>query len=85
VDYVDRFVGHCNTTTDIKEANFYGKWVTCDLPIFSYIFTAYLSCIRSREILVDQIWCIDYGFEDKEKNRLTLSENPDHHSQKTNL
>ncbi len=25
VDYVDRFVGHCNTTTDIKEANFYGK------------------------------------------------------------
>lgn len=23
-DYKDRFVGHCNTTTDIKEANFFG-------------------------------------------------------------
>lgn len=24
-DYEYRFVGHCNTTTDIKEANFLGK------------------------------------------------------------
>lgn len=24
-DYESRFVGHCNTTTDIKEANFLGK------------------------------------------------------------
>lgn len=23
-DYAERFVGHCNTTTDIKEANFFG-------------------------------------------------------------
>lgn len=26
-DYEVRFVGHCNTTTDIKEANFLGKLV----------------------------------------------------------
>lgn len=25
IDYDVRFVGHCNTTTDIKEANFLGK------------------------------------------------------------
>lgn len=24
-DYEDRFVGHCNTTTDIKEANYLGE------------------------------------------------------------
>lgn len=24
-DYEDRFLGHCNTTTDIKEANFFGN------------------------------------------------------------
>lgn len=24
-DYEDRFIGHCNTTTDIKEANFFGN------------------------------------------------------------
>ena len=26
-DYVQRFCGHCNTTTDIKEANFFGRSV----------------------------------------------------------
>lgn len=26
-DYSSRYCGHCNTTTDIKEANFFGKWV----------------------------------------------------------
>ena len=26
-DYVQRFCGHCNTTTDIKEANFFGRLV----------------------------------------------------------
>lgn len=25
-DYESRFLGHCNTTTDIKEANFLGNW-----------------------------------------------------------
>jgi WD and tetratricopeptide repeat-containing protein 1 len=25
IDYTMRFCGHCNTTTDIKEANFFGK------------------------------------------------------------
>lgn len=25
IDYEVRFIGHCNTTTDIKEANFLGK------------------------------------------------------------
>lgn len=25
LDYSERFVGHCNTTTDIKEANFFGN------------------------------------------------------------
>lgn len=24
-DYAERFVGHCNTTTDIKEASFFGN------------------------------------------------------------
>jgi WD and tetratricopeptide repeat-containing protein 1 len=27
-DYEIRFCGHCNTTTDIKEANFFGRQVT---------------------------------------------------------
>lgn len=26
-DYKHRYCGHCNTTTDIKEANFFGRWV----------------------------------------------------------
>ena len=26
-DYTSRYCGHCNTTTDIKEANFFGKYV----------------------------------------------------------
>lgn len=25
-DYASRYCGHCNTTTDIKEANFFGRW-----------------------------------------------------------
>lgn len=25
IDYKMRFCGHCNTTTDIKEANFFGR------------------------------------------------------------
>lgn len=25
LDYAERFVGHCNTTTDIKEANYFGN------------------------------------------------------------
>lgn len=25
-DYTMRFCGHCNTTTDIKEANFFGRY-----------------------------------------------------------
>lgn len=24
-DFTQRFCGHCNTTTDIKEANFFGR------------------------------------------------------------
>ena len=27
-DYESRFCGHCNTTTDIKEANFFGRLVS---------------------------------------------------------
>lgn len=27
VDYEQRFCGHCNTTTDIKEANFFGNFI----------------------------------------------------------
>ena len=27
-DYAMRFCGHCNTTTDIKEANFFGRYAT---------------------------------------------------------
>lgn len=42
-DYKERFVGHCNTTTDIKEANFFGNdanyiiagWV---IPQFVFVF-----------------------------------------------
>lgn len=26
-DYEHRYCGHCNSTTDIKEANFFGKYV----------------------------------------------------------
>ena len=26
-DYTSRYCGHCNTTTDIKEANFFGEYV----------------------------------------------------------
>jgi WD and tetratricopeptide repeat-containing protein 1 len=26
-DYEARFCGHCNTTTDIKEANFFGRLI----------------------------------------------------------
>ncbi len=26
-DYYRRYCGHCNTTTDIKEANFFGRWL----------------------------------------------------------
>lgn len=26
-DYQHRYCGHCNATTDIKEANFFGKYV----------------------------------------------------------
>ncbi len=26
VDFDLSFCGHCNTTTDIKEANFFGRW-----------------------------------------------------------
>ena len=26
-DYETRYCGHCNTTTDIKEANFFGRFV----------------------------------------------------------
>jgi WD and tetratricopeptide repeat-containing protein 1 len=26
-DYDLRFYGHCNTTTDIKEANFFGRYL----------------------------------------------------------
>lgn len=25
IDYKEQFVGHCNITTDIKEANFFGN------------------------------------------------------------
>ena len=28
-DYKHRYCGHCNTTTDIKEANFFGRSVEC--------------------------------------------------------
>lgn len=28
-DYQHRYCGHCNATTDIKEANFFGKYVFC--------------------------------------------------------
>lgn len=26
-DYKFRYCGHCNTTTDIKEANFFGRYI----------------------------------------------------------
>ena len=26
-DYRQRYCGHCNTTTDIKEANFFGRYL----------------------------------------------------------
>ena len=29
-DYCLRFCGHCNTTTDIKEANFFGRYTYVD-------------------------------------------------------
>lgn len=31
-DYKHRYCGHCNTTTDIKEANFFGRWVNYSSP-----------------------------------------------------
>jgi len=31
-DYESRFCGHCNTTTDIKEANFFGRY-----KLFSFV------------------------------------------------
>lgn len=29
LDFEERFLGHCNTTTDIKEVNFLGKCFVC--------------------------------------------------------
>lgn len=36
LDYAERFVGHCNTTTDIKEANFFGN--DANFVIAGYVF-----------------------------------------------
>uniref|UniRef100_A0A8B9VUN6 WD and tetratricopeptide repeats 1 n=2 Tax=Anas TaxID=8835 RepID=A0A8B9VUN6_9AVES len=33
-DYKFRYCGHCNTTTDIKEANFFGRWL---FPIIGHM------------------------------------------------
>jgi len=33
-DYKSRFCGHCNTTTDIKEANFFGRYHSIDMGYF---------------------------------------------------
>lgn len=41
-DYELRFCGHCNTTTDIKEANFFGR-----LDISLVIFLVLLQSIKS--------------------------------------
>lgn len=37
IDYKMRFCGHCNTTTDIKEANFFGKYVQNGKTIHFFI------------------------------------------------
>lgn len=31
-DYTERYCGHCNTTTDIKEANFFGRYLLLSSP-----------------------------------------------------
>lgn len=37
IDYEVRFVGHCNTTTDIKEANFLGTFFRNTLYTYNFI------------------------------------------------
>ena len=42
-DYEARFCGHCNTTTDIKEANFFGRYVSflelkCQLSYMTWFY-----------------------------------------------
>lgn len=34
-DYETRYIGHCNTTTDIKEANFFGRFVIFFYSLYS--------------------------------------------------
>ena len=41
-DYDQRFCGHCNTTTDIKEANFFGRYNT----LICISFTHHIIIIR---------------------------------------
>ena len=36
VDFKLRFCGHCNTTTDIKEANFFGRYVCAYNTLFVF-------------------------------------------------
>ena len=37
-DFKLRFCGHCNTTTDIKEANFFGRYVCIIETFFKIVF-----------------------------------------------
>lgn len=50
-DYEISYVGHCNTTTDIKEANFLGKYFNGSLPAQ----LASIICRRGRKICVCRI------------------------------
>lgn len=38
-DYKFRYCGHCNTTTDIKEANFFGR---CAVLVLGFCLGSYL-------------------------------------------
>lgn len=48
LDYAERFVGHCNTTTDIKEANFFGN--NGNFVIAGYVSLSFYLFLSSRSI-----------------------------------
>uniref|UniRef100_A0A671MWE9 WD and tetratricopeptide repeats protein 1-like n=1 Tax=Sinocyclocheilus anshuiensis TaxID=1608454 RepID=A0A671MWE9_9TELE len=47
-DYKHRYCGHCNTTTDIKEANFFGR-SCCPILLIAPNVTCFLSCVTDHQ------------------------------------
>ena len=48
-DYEARFCGHCNTTTDIKEANFFGRY-----SVLSHSFVCRLLFVPTLNLVDEQ-------------------------------